>query len=146
MPGSHQRPTTWGLRGSDISMTARMWSVKSGEMDRRIRITAAGVPDAVRPETVDRHEADLDRLLRPRNIVDADAGGKSASPILQLVGGRASEIRLLVLKFLHRPDAGRVDRQQQIVMGLQVKRARAGRTGDEIDHARMFRIAHVDGR
>ena len=86
------------------------------------------------------------RLLRLRDVVDADAGGKPARRILQLVGGRAAEIGLLVaLELLHRPDARRVDREQQVLVRLQVEGARSRRAGDEVDHLRVLRVAHVDG-
>src|SRR5260221_7466927 len=115
-------------------------------MARSILILAAGVPDAVRSEAAGRHEADLLRLLGLRDVVDADAGSEAARRVLQLVGGRAAEIGLLVaLEFLHRPDARRVHRQQQILVRLQVKRARARRAGDEVDNLRVLRVAHVDG-
>jgi hypothetical protein len=44
-----------------------------GEMDRGVGVAAAGVPDPMRPEAIDRHEADLDRLIRLGNVVDPDA-------------------------------------------------------------------------
>src|SRR5260221_2312396 len=115
-------------------------------MARSILILAAGVPDAVRSEAAGRHEADLLRLLGLRDVVDADAGSEAARRVLQLVGGRTAEISLLVaLKFLHRPDARRVHRQQQILVRLQVESASSRRAGDEVDHLRILRVAHVDG-
>ena len=114
-----------------------------GEVDRRIGIAPAGVPDAMRPETVGRHEADLGRLFRSGDVVDPDAGGEAAA-VRQLVRRRAAEIGLLVLEFLHGPHARRVHGEQQVLVGLQMERARAGRTGDEVPHLRIFWVAHVD--
>ena len=116
-----------------------------GEVDRGVRVAPAHVPDAVRAHAVGRHEADLARLLRLRDVVDPDAGGELDPGALQPVGGRAAEIVLLGLELLHRPDARRVHRQQQIVVGLQVKRARARRAGDEVDDLRVLRVAHIEG-
>ena len=144
MPGSQKRPTTSRLlRVGHVDHRENVVG-EIGKMDRGIGVTPAGVPDAVRSEAIDRHEADLGRLLRPGDIVDADAGGEPAL-VLQLVRRRAAEIGLLVLEFLHGPDARRVDGQQQIVMGLQVEGARSRRTGDEVDGLRVLGIAHVDG-
>ena len=117
-----------------------------GEVDRGVRIAAAGIPDAVRANSFYRQEADLARLLRPGNIVDADAGREFDPGPLEPVGRRAAEIVFVaLLKLLHGPDARRVHRQQQILVGLQVKRARAGRAGDEIGDLRVLRVAHVEG-
>src|SRR5207248_141377 len=116
-----------------------------GEVDRGVGVASAGVPDAVRPETARRHEADLPRFLGFRNVVDADAAGEAARGILQFVGRRAAEVRLLVaLELLHRPDARRIHREQQVLVGLQVEGARARRAGNEVDYLRLLRIAHVD--
>src|SRR5262249_54570207 len=115
-----------------------------GEVDRGIGVAATGVPDPMRTKTIDRHEADLGRLLGPRDVVDPDARRETAL-VLELVRRRAAEIRLLVLKLLHGPDARRVDRQQQIVVGLQMKSARAGRARDEIEHLWTRRVAYVHG-
>src|SRR5262249_40292540 len=49
-------------------------------------------------------------------------------------------------EFLHGPDARRVDGEQEVVVGLQMKGARARRAGDEIEHLRARRVAHVHGR
>lgn len=113
-------------------------------MDGGVGVAPAGVPEAVRPEAVGGHEADLGRLLGPGDVGDANTGGEAFLRLLELVGGRAAEIRLLVLKLLHGPDARRVDRDQQILMGLQVEGARAGRTGVEIENLRVPGIADVD--
>ena len=145
-------PHPWKPEAADDLRLARIAHVdhrqnvirEIGKMDRGIGVTATGVPDPMRPEAIDRHEADLGRLVGLGDVVDPDAGRESVV-ILQLVRGRAAEIGLLVLEFLHGPDTGRVDRQQKIVVSLQVKGARAGGTSDEIEHPRVCRIAHVQG-
>jgi hypothetical protein len=116
-----------------------------GEMDRGVGVAAADPPDAVRTDALDRHEADLARLVGPGNIVDPDPGGELDARALEPVGRRAAEIVLVAtLELLHGPDARRVHRKQQILVGLQVERSRARRAGDEIRDLRLLRVAHIE--
>src|SRR5687767_9094196 len=115
-----------------------------GEVDRGVRVAPAHVPDAVGTDAFDRHEADLARLLRPGNIVDPDAGRELDPAPLETVGRRAAEIVLVaLLELLHGPHARRIDRQQEILVGLQVESARALRAGNEIGDLRLLRVAHA---
>src|SRR5262249_57297340 len=69
-----------------------------GEVDRRVRVAAAGVPDAVRPDALDRQKPDFARPVAAGDIERANAGGEAARSPLQLVGrGRAEKV-LLVLE------------------------------------------------
>ena len=116
------------------------------EVDGGIGVPAARVPDAVRPDPVDRHEPDLGRLLGPRDVEDADPGGEAPGAVAELVGRRPLEVVLEVLELLHVPDARTVDRQEQVIVGLEVDGPRVGRTGDELDRPRVRGIADVHDR
>jgi hypothetical protein len=61
---------------------------------------------------------------------------------LQKIGRRSRVIGLRV--DLHRPHARPVDREQQIVMGLEVDGAGVGRAGHEDNGPRVLRVAHID--
>jgi hypothetical protein len=63
---------------------------------------------------------------------------------LQLLVRRHIEVGRPVGEFLHVPDARRIYGDQQIVVGLKMKRARAGRTIDDVDHFGVFRVTHVE--
>ena len=110
---------------------------------RGIGIAPADIPEAMQPEPVDRHEGDLARLGRLRDVVDPEAGGKRLVASGKCLGDRALEIVVGVGIALQHPDVRRIDRQQQVAVGLQVKGARIGRRRDKIDRGRPPRVAHI---
>ena len=111
---------------------------------RGIGIAPADIPQPVQPQPVDRHKADLARLGRFRDVEHPQPGGEGLLALGEGVGDRGLEVVVGVGIALHHPDVRRIDRQQQVAMGLQVKGARVGRRGEETHRARVLRVAHVD--
>ena len=75
------------------------------------------------PHPLGRHERDLARRLRMRDIEDANSGRVLAA--LQEISRRSRVVGLRI--DLHRPHARPVDGKQQVVMGLEVGGAGVGR-------------------
>jgi hypothetical protein len=100
----------------------------------------------VQTQSVDRHKADLARLGRLRDVVDAQSGGEGFLAPGEGFGNRSFEIFVRVRIALQHPDARGIDRQQQIAVGLQMEGARIWRRGDEIDRARPARVADIGDR
>jgi hypothetical protein len=59
------------------------------------------------------------------------------------LGDRGFEIVVGVGIALQYPDIRRIDRQQQVVVGLQMKRTRIGRRRDEVDGLRLPGVADI---
>ena len=120
------------------------------EQNRYVSPAPAGVPGAVDATALDRHETDLARCLRLRDVVDRQAG----APVARSLGlGRAdglaegaAVIGALVGKFRCREHVLGVNDQQQIVVNLQMDVPGICRCRDVVHRAWTFRIANVDDR
>ncbi len=113
---------------------------------RGVGVAAADPPDAVQAEPGDGEERDLARVVRLRDVVDAQAGRKSLAAVLEGLRKRSGEVVLLLVVFRQRPDIGAVDRQQDAVVQLDMVRAGVGRIGDKGARLGGARVAHVDHR
>ena len=111
-----------------------------GVVDRDVGVTAADIPDAMRPHPLGRHKGELARRLGLRDVVNTNPGRVLLT--LQKIGRRP---RVMGLRIdLHRPHARPVNGEQQIVMGLEVDRAGVGRARHEGNGSRVLRVAHID--
>ena len=120
------------------------------EHRRDIGPAAAGVPDAVNAAALDRHEADLARLRRIRDVVDGKASGPVALAcrrslgFARLIAVRADVILALVLKFRRSEHVARIDHQQEIAVGLEMDGPGVVWRRHVLDRLGCARIAHVD--
>jgi hypothetical protein len=115
-------------------------------MARGIGVASADIPQAVRPEPVDRHEGDFARLGGLRDVEHSQPRGEFLFAAGEGLGNRGLEVIVGVGIALQHPDVRRVDRQQQIAVGLQMKGARIRRRRNEVDWARLLWVAHIDDR
>ncbi len=112
-------------------------------MTRGIGVAPADIPQAVQPQPVDWHEADLARLGGLRDVEDAQPGGEGLLALGEGFGDRGLEVVVRVGIALQHPDVRGIDRQQQVVVSLQMQCTRIWRRRDEIYGARPARVADV---
>ena len=92
----------------------------------------------------DLQKRDFARAARLGDVVDAQTRRRSSPPpgTIQSVMRRSSFSVIIV--FRQRPHIRALHREQDVVMRLDVVRARVRRIGDEGDRLRRARVAHVD--
>ena len=114
------------------------------ERGGRVSVASTDVPDAVQAIALHRHKADLARLRRLRDIVHAHACSKLKLLFAKGIGkGLAVVLRFVDVDVL-RIDIYRVDDQQEIAIGLQVKRPCIGRRGQEVDWSWVPGIGDIE--
>ena len=115
---------------------------------RGIGPAPADIPQAMQPAALDRHEADLLRRTRGRDVVDGEPRRPGLLAGLAGMGldvrGLGAVVVPLVGEIGLRPHVLGMDDQQQVLMGLQMQVPGVGRCGKILAGLGFPRIADID--